>query len=250
MAVAPPRTKCRGCIHGDGGGCRHRGAGCPRVMRKVQEALWVPSEVLCVERGEGLQPSPGRSWGTGRRSIPPATAQPRLAKPAEGLGGIRPAPFVCTLPPETQIQTLFSPSPLGHIQPGTSSLSCVHAASLLLPLGSLVPGKKPGAARLRRMLKSPEMGLQEQPQSSSCALEMFQLVQPQPHKALEMPPPRSQGGICKLPRWKKSPVRRHKQALQRDAQKAHGKPEQLNPIPPWGPILISNCSASAWMQNV
>lgn len=112
MAVAPPRTKCRGCIHGDGGGCRHRGAGCPRVMRKVQEALWVPSEVLCVERGEGLQPSPGRSWGTGRRSIAPATAQPRLAKPAEGLGGIRPAPFVCTLPPETQILPLL-PEPSG-----------------------------------------------------------------------------------------------------------------------------------------
>lgn len=76
------------------------------------------------------------------------------------------------------------------------------------------------------------------------------LVQSRPHEALEMPPPCSQGGICKLPRWKRSPVRRHKQALQRDAQKAHGKPEQLNPVPPWGPILISNCSASAWMQNV
>lgn len=221
-------------------------------MRKVQEALWVLPKVLCVERADGLQLSPGRSWGTGRRSIPPATAQPRLPKPAEGLGGIRPAPSICTLPPEAQTQTLFSLSPLGHIQPGTSSLSCVHAASLLLPLGSLVPGKKPGAARLRRMLKSPEMGLQEQPQPSSRALEMFQgrWSSPGPTRLWRCHHHAPKEESAKLPRWKRSLVRRHKQALQRDAQKAHGKPEQLNPVPPWGPILISNCSASAWMQNV
>lgn len=161
--------------------------------------MWVLPKVLCVERADGLQPSPGRSWGTGRRSIPPATAQPRLPKPAEGLGGIRPAPSICTLPPEAQTQTLFSPSPLGHIQPGTSSLSCVHAASLLLPLGSLVLGKKPGAARLRQMLKSPEDGLAgAAPSPLMCFGDVSgKLVQSRPHEALEMPPPRSQGGICK-----------------------------------------------------
>lgn len=191
----------------------------------------MPGGYPCLERGD--TGCPGRSWGGGvEADLPPSATSIQApstsrASPTKELGRGHQGnslPSPCLHTHSRRTNTNFStpgPYPAPHL---LSELRGFTDSSGQVPC--------PETAPLPSRDKSPTPGW-----DSGCPSPP---ITPAPADATTRGNPQTSNFLVY---W-------HNQVLQGDVGKTHGKPKCLNPPPSWGPILLSNCSASAWMQKV